>query len=110
VSEVRGARGGGALVWGESHHQRQTALREMDHGRVEIGPLVECRHDHAAGKGSRDLQQAEVSIPGASKIVAGAATAATAAEACLPRRTTRTASSSVGLRRQTDRKVSVVEV
>lgn len=40
--ESCGRNGGG----GATHHQTQVALREVDHGRVEVCALVECgRHD-----------------------------------------------------------------
>jgi hypothetical protein len=97
----------------ETHHERQAALREMDHGRVEIGALVECRHDDAAGKGGRHLQTGRGQYSGSSSGVCESCDSSDsfAAEACLPRRTTRTASSSAGLRGQTDgkEKVAVVE-
>jgi hypothetical protein len=54
-----------------THHQRQTALGEVDHGGIEIGPLMECRHDHAAGKGSRNLRRDRGQHSGSSSGVGG---------------------------------------
>lgn len=46
---------------GATNHQGEAALREMDHGRVEISTLVECRDDDGGRKACRDLRESIMS-------------------------------------------------
>jgi hypothetical protein len=40
----------------DEDEQTEVALREVHHGRVEVGPLIECRQDYRDGKAGRYLR------------------------------------------------------
>lgn len=54
-----------------THHQTQVILRQVDHGRIEIGPLLEGICGHADGERRRSLRHTKVSgkAPGARELL-----------------------------------------
>lgn len=44
---------------GRAHKKTKVAFREVDHSRIEVGPLVEGRQDDGGGEGRRGLDTGE---------------------------------------------------
>lgn len=95
------ARGGGV-----ADHERQVTLRQMDHSRVEVGALLECGCNHRSGKRRGGLARGRVS--NRAKVADRFGSFRISGEASLHRRTTPTASSSVEMTTEIDKKGSEV--
>lgn len=77
---------------GEAHHEREAALGEMHHGRVEVGALVEGGRDHGGREGRGGLEREQCQFwrfPGCEASNTGAPTARDqfqgATHPCVPR-------------------------
>lgn len=51
------SQGGGGLLRSEAHHETEIVLRQVYHGRVEIGTLVEGVGNNAGRQGRGGLEK-----------------------------------------------------